>query len=112
MKVSLVGISQGSIKSASLHSHNEEEIVLNLDGEGTSVIGDNEYDFYPGTIICHPPNVLHSKTSNNKFKDIFIRVSDFIIPTNEVVPVFIDDKEKSYFEELMFLALHIFIKKK
>lgn len=110
MKINLVGISQGSIKSSSIHSHNEWEIVLNLEGEGISVIGDKEYNFYPGTIFCQPPNISHSKTSKDKFKDIFIQVSDIIILSNETISIFIDDKDKS-FETLMFLALHIFHKK-
>ncbi len=110
MKVNLVGNSPYSIKNAFTHSHDKWEIVLNLEGEGTSVIGDKEYKFYPGTIICQPPNIPHSKISENKFKDIFIQVSDFIIPANEAVPIFMDDEEKS-FETLMFLALRIFHKK-
>lgn len=110
MKVNLVGNSPYSMKKASLHSHNHWEIVLNLEGEGTSVIGDKEYKFYPGTIICQPPNIPHSKISDNKFKDIFIQVIDFVLPTNDAVPIFIDDEEKS-FETLMLLALRIFHKK-
>lgn len=110
MKVVLVGISPYSIESFAAHSHDAWEIVLNFEGKGTSVIGGQELDFYPGTIICQPPNVPHSKISTHKFKDIFIQISDFINPKNEEIPVFVDDEEKS-FETLMFLALRIFHKK-
>jgi AraC-type DNA-binding domain-containing proteins len=110
MKVNLIGISPYAQKSCPLHSHDEWEIVLNLDGEGTTVIGDREYNFYPGTIICQPPNIPHSKSSDNKFKDIFIRVTDFIILNNNEIPIFVDDEEKS-FETLMFLTLCTFHKK-
>ena len=110
MNVNLVGISQFSINSAPVHSHNNWEIVLNLEGEGTTIIGDKEHYFYPGTIICISPNIPHSKNSENNFKDIFIQASDFSIrETNDVV-IFTDDEEKS-FETLMYLALRIFHKK-
>ena len=110
MNINLIGISPHSLKNSSVNSHNEWEIVLNLEGEGTTVIGEHEYNFFPGTIICQPPNIPHCKTSQNTFKDIYIQVNDFINPTNETVPIFVDDEEKS-FETLMFLALRIFHKK-
>jgi AraC-like DNA-binding protein len=110
MKVNLVGISPFSLKSAPLHSHSDWEIVLNMEGEGTTIIGNCEYDFSPGSIICQPPNIPHSKMSESNFKDIFIQVSDFLISSNIDVPIYMDDEEKS-FEILMYLALRVYHKK-
>ena len=111
MQVSLIGgMSTPLIKTSPLHSHNEWEIVLNVEGEGTTIIGETEYSFYPGTIICLPPHVPHSKTSPNTFRDMFIRSSDFIRPTKDEIPIFTDDEEKS-FETLLSIALRAFHKK-
>lgn len=110
MSVNLIGLSPDAIPNCLLHSHEVWEIILNLDGFGTSQIGDVSYNFKPGTIICIPPNVPHSKSSDGKFKDIFMRVNDFPIRSNIEVFSFIDDEEKS-FETLIHLAYRFFHKK-
>ena len=110
MNVELVGFSPFSLKNVGFHSHHYWEIVLNLEGAGTTVIGEKELPFYPGSIICQPPNVPHSKASGNRFKDIYIQASDFLIQTNGDILFFDDDEEKS-FEALMFLSLRTFHKK-
>jgi AraC-like DNA-binding protein len=110
MKVHLVGMSPYLLDISKAHSHNYWEIVLNLEGEGTTVVGDKRFEFYPGTIICQPPNELHSKVSETKFKDIFIRVRDFDISPKKDALAFTDNEEKS-FETLLFLALRAFHKK-
>ena len=94
------------------HSHNLWEIVLNLEGEGHMVIGDKEYPYKPGTIICQPPHVPHIKYCKGKFRDIYIIPSNFTLPTtglNESI-VIQDDSEKS-FENLFLITNRIFQKK-
>ena len=110
MSVELVGFSPFSLLNVSFHSHQYWEIVLNLEGSGTTGIGDRELPFYPGTIICEPPNVPHAKTSNSRFRDIYIQASDFIVPTHGEILSFQDDEEKS-FETLMYHCLRAFHKK-
>ena len=110
MKINLIGVSPFRMNNAPLHSHEEWEIVLNLEGQGTALIGAREYNFFPGTIICLPPNIPHSKFSNSKFKDIFIRITDVLGFDDNEIYVFEDDEENS-FKTLMFLALRIFHKK-
>lgn len=110
MSVSLVGVAINYLQSAPLDSHSQWEIILNLDGSGTTLVGDTEYEYQPGTIICIPPGVLHSKTSELRFRDIFIQVSEFIPSQDGSVMVLRDDEEKSM-ETLLFMALRTFHKK-
>lgn len=104
MNVKLVGRSQLPFHSVKPHSHPYWELVLNLEGEGVSRIGGEEYPFRPGTMICHPPEIPHSKYSDGHFNDIYIQVADFRNPSGQTLPVFQDDEERSM-EMLMFLAL-------
>ncbi len=110
MSVSFVGYSPFSLTFFAAHSHDDWEIVLNLEGEGTTVIGGQEYEFRPGTIILHPPGVPHAKYARGQFRDIFLRMTDPILPFPAGVNVFRDDVEKSA-ETLLRMALRIFHKK-
>ena len=110
MKVNLVGVAPCALKMCRPHSHESWEIVLNLNGEGVSQIGDTEYPFQAGTIICQPPNIPHSKNSSGSFTDIFIQTDTLEMPFGGEIAIFNDDEEKS-FESLMFLALRVFHKK-
>lgn len=109
MDVSLVGISPYCMKGCPAHSHHEWEIVLNLEGEGVTFVGDREYPFYPGMIICYPPDIPHYKVAKGTFKDLFVIVGGVVTAGSDVA-VFEDDEEKSL-ETLMYLALRIFHKK-
>ena len=94
------------------HSHELWEIVLNLFGEGHMVIGDKEYPYKAGTIICQPPNIPHAKYCKSTFRDVYIVPSKFALSAvkyGEAV-VFQDDAEKT-FERLVLLANNIFHKK-
>ena len=54
------------------HTHDEWEVVLNLEGEGTTQIGDRTFSFRAGTVICVPPGQAHAKESKTGFRDTFI----------------------------------------
>lgn len=110
MNVSLVGISPCALNLCRPHMHSTWEIVLNLVGEGSSLVGDTEYAFHPGTILCQPPGLSHSKKSDGSFTDIFLQTDTLTLPTHDSVAVFNDDEGKS-FETLMYLALRVFHKK-
>jgi AraC-like DNA-binding protein len=110
MNVKLVGIAPGFINGITGDIHSEWEIVLNSDGCGKTSVNGEEYDFSPGVIICMPPNSPHSKYSEGKFRDIFIRVDEFPLINGNNVSVFKDDEEKSV-ETLMNIALRAFHKK-
>ncbi len=110
MRIELVGMSPKALRRASPHQHDTWEIVLNLEGNGVTVINGREYNFFPGSIICHPPGAVHSKYSDDPFTDIFVQVDGLIPPQSGEVSLFTDEEEKS-FEALMFLALRTFYKK-
>ncbi len=110
MKIDLIGMSPKALRRASPHQHNTWELVLNLEGSGITVIDGREYNFFPGSIICHPPGAIHSKYSEDAFTDIFVQINGFIPPKNDEVLLFTDEDEKS-FEALMFMALREFYKK-
>jgi AraC-type DNA-binding domain-containing proteins len=112
MAVITVGTSPQTYKYMYNHTHTAWEIVLNTEGVGYTDIGEKRYSFEPGTIICQPPNVLHSKYSDGGFRDIFIQSTIFSlsnIESDEII-VLHDDTEKT-FETLIFMAHRIFHKK-
>jgi AraC-like DNA-binding protein len=95
------------LKNYRFHSHGTWEIILNLEGSGSDIIGESEYPFFPGSIICIPPNMPHSKVSNEQFKDIYIQSTEFMVSNRPEVLRFQDDEEKSI-EMLMQLAYRTF----
>ena len=106
MSVIMLGMSPQIFKQFHAEDHAVWEIVLNLQGSGYTVIGENRYEFGPGTIVCQPPNVLHAKYSQEGFKDVYLQPSSFSLAgvAEENIPlIFQDDAEKS-FETLIMMA--------
>lgn len=92
------------------HAHDIWEIVLNLQGEGRMVIGDREYPYGVGTIICQPPNVPHEKFSSGRFRDVYLQLTAFPLaaaPGTDGVIVLQDDAERS-FATLLLMANRIY----
>lgn len=110
MTVTLLGKCLRPLKSANFHTHGSWEIILNLEGCGNDVVGETEYPFFPGSIICIPPNTQHAKVSDEQFKDIFIQMMEFSLSSQPRVLCFRDDEEKSV-ETLLQLAYQAFHKK-
>jgi AraC-like DNA-binding protein len=111
--MSVITVAKSPLMSYSpAHAHDVWEIVLNLRGSGYMIIGDTQYPYEPGTIICQPPDLAHSKYSDDVFQDIFIQPTTFSLAgpgdTNGVL-VFQDDADKS-FETLMRMANQIYHK--
>ena len=81
-----------------MHRHEMWEILLNIEGEGTAVIGQQEYPFGPGTIFCIRPGISHCKRSKNGFIDGSVLIRDFCFKGEpEDVLVFQDDKRRSFY---------------
>ena len=100
MKVTWVGCSPKPLKAALLHNHGDWEILLNFEGSGTLTIEDKTYPFYPGALVCVPPEMKHSKTTDETFRDLFMSVIDFPVKPE---PIFLDDEDKEI-ENLMKTA--------
>jgi AraC-like DNA-binding protein len=114
MSVLTVGMSPQIYKQFNAHDHAVWEIVLNLQGSGYTIIGNKRYEYGPGTIICQPPNVPHTKFSQDGFKDVYIQPASFSlagIADENGVLIFQDDTEKS-FETLILMAHRAYHEKK
>lgn len=73
MNIHNIAISYLGATHTITHTHNEWEMVLNLQGSGTDQQAGVTTPFYPGTITVCPPGVPHSKTSAlGVFQDIYI----------------------------------------
>lgn len=67
------------------HFHDSLEIILNLEGEGVMTVGDSEFDFSVGDVVCIPPGVPHTKRAKNIFSDIFIVMNCFDLKPRTLV---------------------------
>ena len=65
--------SWSNIKKCPAHRHKSWEIILNLAGDVTSVIGGVSYEIHPGDIMVIPPQVLHDGRSALGYTDMFLR---------------------------------------
>lgn len=109
MKTVWVGCSPHLLDASLKHNHGEWEILLNLEGTGTAKVGDESFDFFPGSIMCIPPLLPHSKTPVETFRDIYMSVT--ALPFKEEVVTFTDDKDKTV-ETLMLVAYRAFQEKR
>ena len=55
------------------HSHPYWEIILHLEGDFCSTIGEKTYQLKPGDISVIPPQVAHNGISQNGYRDIFVQ---------------------------------------
>lgn len=93
-----------------VHAHHTWEWILTCSGKGSIVVENKEFLFEHGTIVCIPPNRVHYNVSFEDYAHIAVRVSHFLNPTQETVPVFYDDEEKT-FETICKIALRYFYQK-
>lgn len=61
------------IQKVPRHSHPYWEIILNLEGDFCSTIGNKIYQLKQGDISVIPPHVLHDGSSQNGYRDIFLQ---------------------------------------
>lgn len=84
------------------HKHPVWEIAYYTAGTGITKIGDKEYSFSPGTIICLPPEQFHSEHSQDGYKNIHFTVHR-MVATLENGYVFHDTPNQDYYQILMQL---------
>ena len=106
MKTLFIDISPRPLSMSLTHNHEAWEILMNIEGSGIANVGDSQYDFYPGLIMCIPPNMYHSKIPNDKFRDIFLAIKDLPFRNDRPI-IFTDDKDKTI-ETLIRTALRIY----
>jgi len=77
------------------HSHPFWDIIIYTSGSGRARSGKKEISFVRGTIICNPPNIPHSETSDEGYTNYSVQVRQFPEFTNIIerggIPVFIDE---------------------
>lgn len=110
-----LGTSHASLKHCDLHSHNSWEIVLNVSGTGIALVGEKNYSFSPGTIMCIPPKLPHMKTSENGFYDIYFHTDTLFFamqpPSGSLkkagkgFPLILQDDDRQSFQVLLSLML-------
>lgn len=90
------------------HKHSLWEILYYTKGSGVLKIGDSEFNFRPGDIICQPPNIPHSEYSKEGFVDIYFSVHNFLLPGTSPLQ-FRDNENGDFYNILMMLyrAYHI-----
>ena len=94
--------------TAGMHTHDVWEIVINVFGSGISVIGNKEYPFTEGTILCIPPHVKHGKSSKEGFRDYFMHVDSIRgVNPDSSDPIVLSDDSEHTFENLMSIMLHL-----
>lgn len=96
MNVSYIGLSADNNFFFPMHSHDQWELTIFINGTGCVQIGNFQVPFTPGTIVCQPPGVLHSITGHGPYQDMCLRVERFEPPVPDAYPVFHDDGEKRF----------------
>ncbi|MCW8132999.1 MAG: helix-turn-helix transcriptional regulator [Planctomycetota bacterium] len=97
-----IGVIPSPIHVFKPHQHKTWEIVAYTHGTGTATVGDKEYPFEPGTIICMPPNIDHSERSESGYRNIYIHTDEY--PANAgQVPVYADGEERPFYHVAMLL---------
>ena len=90
------------------HTHSTWELILTVEGEGTTRIGDREFPFRPGSIHVVPPRTPHVKQSPTGFKDIYIHM-DSLAPYSSCQPFAVEDDGTGTVSALMKNMLYRFL---
>ncbi len=68
------------IKSCIEHTHNCFEIVITIQGANTTTIAGSEFSVSRGSVAVIPPQVPHSHYSSTEFSDMFVQITDILLP--------------------------------
>ena len=114
MALFLVGTSPKTFTYYDSHSHENYELILNMEGEGIATIGQNEYSFKPGTIHIVPPNMPHRKESEMGFHDIYLQTDTLYLSPNHTTndvhePIILMDDADKTMEKLLSMMLTRFL---
>lgn len=112
MHVEFAGMTMNNTKKIKFHSHSHWEILYYFSGNGVLCVGDKEIAFGPGDIICQPPNIPHSEYSEKGFYNIYLQVSDFKPPVQNIIPQFKDTINSDIYNITMFLYREFHLKNK
>jgi AraC-like DNA-binding protein len=97
------------LRQSRAHTHDEWEIVLNLEGDGVTTIGGHTHLITAGTVDCIPPGVAHAKEAESTFRDIFIHYPHLSLPENVPSLTFLDEDHR--IEQLMTMIHSIYHKR-
>ncbi len=75
-----------------LHSHQQYEIMVYLNGNGYLKTADKNYTFSPGTVIIVPPSKEHGSVSENGFTNISIEGDFENVLNNKNIVSFCDNQ--------------------
>lgn len=87
-----------------MHAHEYWEILYNIEGSGSAVIGEASYDFCPGTIFCIRPQVSHGKKAARGFADASILCNHFCLSSEPGDVIIFQDDERRSFGTLLKMA--------
>ena len=110
MRVKAAGKAPRKLYYSYEHCHDHWEIVLNVSGNGKTIIGDREYDFRPGTVLIVPPGVEHSKISEMGFEDVFFGIDSLNFDSRNKCIRVEDDEEKTI-EMLIYAIIRVYHKR-
>lgn len=109
MHVQFIGTTPSHATNINLHKHSTWEIVYYFSGTGVLNLCDEHLQFQEGDIICHPPEAPHSEYSEKGFRDIYVRVEDFVSPSPGI-PRFKDNSNHDFYNILSQLYREFHLK--
>ena len=90
------------------HWHPYWEISVNIEGSATADIDGREVPYTPGTILCVPPNTLHSFPAAAGFVDLFYQTDSPPTGPLSTGALVLHDDGNSSFTQLLHVARHFF----
>lgn len=107
-------ISIGSVEETRLsfpeHCHDFWEIVLYTHGKGVTTVGQEEYSFEPGTILCLPPKIPQRERSPKGYRNYYI-ICDNMPDFSRKNPVFQDEFHRPFYNITMTLHKEFCLKR-
>ena len=73
--------SQAFLKKYNPHTHDQWEIICQLEGEVRSVIDDRVYTLTPGDLLLIPPGAMRRGSSREGFRDLALRADNLQFPS-------------------------------
>ena len=78
------------------HDHPYWEVILTTSGTGYQLIDGQKYPFYPGKIVCIPPQIPHCSESEEGFTDACVFFEDFTPLDRRKIGEFSDDSDNNF----------------
>ena len=103
-----IGCTHRDVYDIRQHRNKNWEVIYYTKGNGINIVGNIQYPFTEGVIMCLPPNTLHKEFSMSGFRNYHLLVSnmdDFGVD----IPVFIDGENREC-EKIFSQLFHIYEK--